>query len=51
MLFERLWGVVGLPDHDASHAYCIATPDGPRMLITETYRRGMLLGRDGPANA
>jgi len=51
MLIERLWGVVGLPDPDASRAYCIATPEGPRMLIAETYRRGMLMGRDGPANA
>lgn len=51
MLYERLWAVVGLPDPEASRTYCIATPEGPRMLIAETYRRGMLMGRDGPANA
>ncbi len=51
MMYERLWTVVGLPDPDASRAYCIATPEGPRMLIAETYRRGMLMGRDGPVDA
>lgn len=50
-MYERLWNVVGQPDPDASRAYCIATPEGPRMLIAETYRRGMLMERDGPANA
>lgn len=50
MLYDRLWSAVGLPDPDASRTYCIATPDGPRMLISETYRRGMLLGRDCPAD-
>ena len=43
MLYERLWGAVGLPDADASRTYSVATPVGPRMLITETYRRGMLM--------
>jgi len=51
MLFERLWGVVGLPDPVATRAYRIATPEGPRMLITETYRRGMLIERDRPTDA
>ena len=51
MMYERLWTVVGLPDPDASRAYCIATPEGPRMLIAETYRRGMLMERDGPVDA
>lgn len=51
MLYERLWGVVGLPDSEASRTYAIITPEGTRMLIAETYRRGMLMGRDGPANA
>lgn len=41
VLCERLWGVVGLPDADATRAYCIATPAGPCMLIAETFRRGM----------
>jgi chorismate-pyruvate lyase len=41
-LAERLWRVVGLPDAEASRCYRIDTPQGPRMLITETYRRGML---------
>ncbi|MDB6000852.1 MAG: hypothetical protein JWP52_2551 [Rhizobacter sp.] len=45
-LFDRLWDAVGLPDPAASRAYCIATPEGPRMLIAETYRRGMLMARD-----
>jgi chorismate-pyruvate lyase len=42
-LYERLWGAVGLPDAEASRTYCIVTPEGPRMLISETYRRGMLM--------
>ena len=51
MMYERLWTVVGLPDPDASRAYYIATPEGPRMLIAETYRRGMRIERDGPGDA
>lgn len=50
-LYARLWGAVGLPDPDASRTYCISTPDGPRMLIAETYRRGMLMSRALPADA
>jgi chorismate-pyruvate lyase len=42
-LYQRLWGSVGLPDAEAARAYCITTPEGPRMLIAETYRRGMLM--------
>lgn len=43
-LFERLWSAAGgLPDAGASRLYCIATPEGPRMLIAETFRRGMLM--------
>ncbi|HEY0857495.1 MAG TPA: chorismate pyruvate-lyase family protein [Albitalea sp.] len=38
---RRLWDAVGLPDPSASRCYRIVTPDGPRMLIAETYRRGM----------
>jgi chorismate-pyruvate lyase len=46
VLYERLWGAVGgLPDAEASRTYCIVTPEGPRMLIAETYRRGMLMQR------
>jgi chorismate-pyruvate lyase len=40
-LHERLWGAVGVPDAAATRAYRIVTPEGPRMLIVETYRRGM----------
>jgi len=47
MMYERLWGVVGLPDPGASRAYRIVTPEGARMLIAETYRRGMLMACDG----
>ena len=43
MLYERLWRAVGLADRGASRAYCVSTPEGPRMLIAETYRRGMLM--------
>lgn len=51
VLFERLWGVVGWPDLDASRAYCIVTPEGPRMLIAETYRRGMRMEPGRPFSA
>lgn len=44
-LQQRLWTAVGLPDPDATRAYRIVTPEGPRMLIAETYRRGMLMNR------
>ncbi len=45
-LYQRLWGAVGgLPDAEASRMYCIVTPEAPRMLIAETYRRGMLMQR------
>jgi chorismate-pyruvate lyase len=42
-LLWQLWDRVGLPDPEASRAYCITTPEGPRMVIAETFRRGMLL--------
>ena len=45
-LADRLWDVVGLPDAPASRSYSIVTPDGPLMLIAETYRRGMLMTPD-----
>lgn len=41
-LHEPLWRVVGLPDAAASRAYRLATAQGLRMLIVETFRRGML---------
>ncbi len=49
-LYERLWTAAGgLPDAGASRTYCIVTPEGPRMLIAETYRRGMLMERSADA--
>lgn len=43
-LLQRLWATAGgLPDAAASRMYCITTPEGPRMLIAETFRRGMLM--------
>jgi len=43
-LYERLWDAAGgLPDAAASRLYCIATPEGPSMVIAETFRRGMLM--------
>ena len=40
-VFERLWAAVGCPDAGASRAYRLDTPQGPRMLIAETFRAGM----------
>jgi chorismate-pyruvate lyase len=40
-LAARLWDAVGQPDAGATRSYRIVTPEGPRMLITETWRRGM----------
>ncbi len=45
-LTQRLWDAVGLPDAPATRAYRICTPESARMLIAETYRRGMLTERD-----
>jgi len=42
-LAQRLWQLVGLPDASATRAYRIDTPESPRMVIAETYRRGMLM--------
>lgn len=50
-LTNRLWDVVGMPDAPASRSYRIVTPDGPLMLIAETYRRGMLMASGGARNA
>ena len=50
-LAQRLWDVVGVPDAPASRSYSIVTPDGPIMLIAETYRRGMLMTPHGAPHA
>lgn len=44
-LTARLWSAVGMPDASATRSYRIVTPEGPRMLITETWRRGMLMDK------
>lgn len=41
-LFDELWSVVGYPDPHASRSSCIYTPDGPCMILGETFRRGAL---------
>jgi chorismate-pyruvate lyase len=38
---HKLWQLTGLPDASATRSYQITTPQGPLMVITETYRRGM----------
>ncbi len=38
---HRLWSLTGQPDESATRCYQITTPDGPLMVIAETYRRGM----------
>lgn len=43
-LREHLWSACGLPDPAATRSYRVHTPGGPLMLITETWRRGMLMG-------
>lgn len=44
VLHARLWAAVdGPPDAQASRSYSVVTPQGPCMLITETFRRGMLM--------
>jgi chorismate-pyruvate lyase len=45
-LAARLWQTVGLPDAAATRSYRILTPEGPRMLIAETYRRGLWMQRE-----
>ncbi len=44
-LSHRLWDAVGLPDAMATRGYRIVSPEGARMVIAETYRRGMLMDR------
>lgn len=48
-LCKRLWTACGLADPAASRAYRIITPEGPRMLIVETFRRGMRMGEEPAA--
>lgn len=43
-LTGRLWAAVGLPDPAASRCHAVLTPEGPRMVIAETYRHGMCRG-------
>ena len=42
LLFDELWQKTGMPDPAASRSYTIVSPDGPRMVIGETFRRGLL---------
>jgi chorismate-pyruvate lyase len=44
-LSQRLWSFAGLPDESATRSHRLDTPESPRMLIVETYRRGMLMDR------
>lgn len=37
---ERLWPLVGLPDEGAAKLYRVAMPQGPLMLVMETFRAG-----------
>jgi chorismate-pyruvate lyase len=41
-LRARLWNVVGEIDERASRSYRIVTPDGPLMLIFESFRAAMV---------
>lgn len=43
-LRQALWGACGQPDPEATRSYRVLAPQGPSMLITETWRRGMLMG-------
>jgi chorismate-pyruvate lyase len=45
ILAQRLWETVGMPDPSATRTYRIVTAKAPRLLIAETYRRGMLMDR------
>lgn len=44
-LRQKLWQACGQPDPEATRTHTLHTPAGPLMLITETWRRGMLLAR------
>lgn len=41
-LFEQLWARTGQPDPRASRSCVILTPEGPCMVLAETFRRGVL---------
>lgn len=47
-LFEQLWETTGLPDPAASRCYTLVTPEGSRMVIGETFRRGFLAASLAP---
>lgn len=41
-LFQDLWAAVGHPDPGASRSYSILMPEGPCMVVGETFRGGAL---------
>ena len=41
-LFEELWQIAGTPDAAASRSCVIDTPQGPCMVLGETFRAGIL---------
>ncbi|MES2188434.1 MAG: chorismate pyruvate-lyase family protein [Pseudomonadota bacterium] len=41
-MHEALWAAVGCPDPSASRTYRVEAPEGPLMVIAETFRRGMV---------
>jgi chorismate-pyruvate lyase len=41
-LLEELWSAVGHPDERASRSSCVHTPEGPCMILGETFRRGVV---------
>lgn len=43
-VLDNLWARCGLPDPDAARSYVLEIENNSCMLITETYRAGMLLG-------
>jgi chorismate-pyruvate lyase len=49
VLFEELWREVGDADAQASRSYTVLTPQGPCMVIAETFRRGLfsIASREG----
>jgi hypothetical protein len=42
-LLEPLWELTGHPDPEASRSCAILTPEGPCMVLAETFRRGVLV--------
>jgi chorismate-pyruvate lyase len=41
-LFEQLWSATGHPDRRASRSSCLHTPNGPCIILGETFRHGVL---------